>query len=441
MHEQLVFGWDPMWVASLLFVCTYLLVVTDWVNRTIVAALGAGLMVALGVLEQQEAVAGIDFNTIGLLMGMMVMVTITRRSGVFQFIAIWSAKKLHARPWGILVMLSVLTALFSALLDNVTTVLIMVPITLLITRELGVDPYPFLFSEIFASNIGGASTLIGDPPNIMIGSAVNLNFNDFLINLAPVTIVVLVLTLGVIYLIWGRGMRADRERRHRVMSLNEREAITDVVLLYKSAVVLGVVMVTFVMAPTLGLEPATIALLGAAVLLFVTNVGTRSDTQSQNVQQTFGEIEWTVIFFFAGLFIVVHGLEHVGILDLLAREILNWTGGDITMTTIAILWFSAIASTLVDNIPFVATMIPLIESMGDALGGPEALTPLWWALALGSCLGGNGSLIGSGANLIVAGMAERGGVPIRFLTFLGVAFPLMIGSILVASVYVYFRFL
>jgi Na+/H+ antiporter NhaD/arsenite permease-like protein len=442
MHEtQVIFGWDPLWVAVTLFVLTYLVIITEWVNRAIVALLGAGLMVVFGVLDQPTAVAGIDFNTLGLLTGMMVIVAVTRRSGVFQFVAIWAAKRMRARPWGILVMLAVLTAVFSALLDNVTTVLLIVPVTLVITHELRVDPYPFLFTEIFASNIGGAATLIGDPPNIMIGSAVHLSFNDFLVNLAPIMPVILLLTLGVIYLVWGRGMKADKTRRQRVMSLNEKEAITDFGLLYKSLGVLALVLVAFVLAHPLHLEPATIALLGAGVLLLITNVGRRADKQSESVQRTFGEIEWVVLCFFVGLFIVVHGLEQVGVIEILATEILALTGGDIKITALAILWVSALASTVVDNIPFVATMIPLVESMADGLGGPDALMPLWWSLALGSCLGGNGSLVGASANLIVAGMAERGGSPIRFVVFLAFAFPMMIGSIVVATVYVYFRFL
>jgi Na+/H+ antiporter NhaD/arsenite permease-like protein len=225
------------------------------------------------------------------------------------------------------------------------------------------------------------------------------------------------------------------------MSLNEKEAITDFGLLYKSLGVLALVLVAFVLAHPLHLEPATIALLGAGVLLLITNVGRRADKQSESVQRTFGEIEWVVLCFFVGLFIVVHGLEQVGVIEILATEILALTGGDIKITALAILWVSALASTVVDNIPFVATMIPLVESMADGLGGPDALMPLWWSLALGSCLGGNGSLVGASANLIVAGMAERGGSPIRFVVFLAFAFPMMIGSIVVATVYVYFRFL
>ena len=436
-----VFGWNPLWVSAILCVVTYILIMTERVNRAIVAGLGAGLMVMLGILNQEQAIAGVDFNTLGLLTGMMVIVAITRRCGVFQYVAIWSAKKVEARPWGILLMLSIVTAVLSALLDNVTTVLLIAPITLLITEELRVNPYPYLFAEILASNIGGTATLIGDPPNIMIGSAVGLSFNDFLINLAPITPVILAATLIVIYFKWGRGLKATDEARERVMRFRERDAITDVRLLKKSLSVLVLVMAGFVLAHPLHIEPATIAMFGAGLLLLLNNIGVAAEEQTEDVHNSFGEVEWVTIFFFIGLFIVVSGIEQAGLLDILAIRILEWTGGDMTVTAIAIIWVSAIASALVDNIPFVATMIPLIESMAPTFGGAENLMPLWWSLALGACLGGNGSLIGATANVIVAGFAERAGHRIGFLSFMAMAFPLMLMSIVIATLYVYLRYL
>ena len=436
-----IFGWDPLWVSTILCIVTYILIMTEKINRAIVAGLGAGLMVTLGVLNQEQAIAGVDFNTLGLLTGMMVIVAITRRCGIFQYVAIWSAKKVEAKPWGILLMLSVVTAVLSALLDNVTTVLLIAPITLLITEELRVNPYPYLFSEILASNIGGTATLIGDPPNIMIGSAVHLSFNDFLINLAPITPVILVATLVVIYFKWGKDLEATDEARERVMRFNEREAITDVRLLKKSLFVLTLVIAGFVLSHPLHIEPATIAMFGAGLLLLINNIGVAAEDQTEDVHHSFGEVEWVTIFFFVGLFIVVSGMEHAGVLDILANLILEWTGGDMTVTAIAIIWVSAIASALVDNIPFVATMIPLIESMDTTFGGAENLMPLWWSLALGACLGGNGSLIGATANVIVAGFAERAGHRIGFLSFMAMAFPLMLMSIVIATIYVYLRYL
>jgi Na+/H+ antiporter NhaD/arsenite permease-like protein len=441
LAPQLIFGWDPLWASSILFAATYAVVVSDKVNRAIVAGLGAGLMVALGILNQESAISGIDFNTLGLLTGMMVIVAITRGSGIFQYIAVWSAKKVEASPWGILLMLSLVTAVFSSLLDNVTTVLLIAPVTLLICQELKINPYPFLFAEIFASNIGGTATLIGDPPNIMIGSAVGLSFNDFLLNLAPITPFILAVTMGVIYLVWGRSMHATIEARERIMNFKEREAITDARLLKQSLFVLALVIAGFVLARPLHLEPATIAMFGAALLLLLSNLKNNAEEQSEKVHEIFGKVEWITIFFFIGLFILVKGIEEAGVLRILADLVINTTGGDLAVTALAILWISAIASAIVDNIPFVATMIPVIKSMAPTFGGAENLMPLWWSLALGACLGGNGSLVGASANLIVAGFAERAGHRIRFLPFMLMAFPMMLLSICIASLYVYFRYL
>ena len=438
---HVIFGWDPLVVSTVLFVATYVVIVTERINRAIVAGVGASLMISVGVLNQEQAIAGVDFNTLGLLTGMMVIVAITRRCGVFQFVAIWSTKKVKASPWGILLMLSIVTALFSALLDNVTTVLLIAPVTLLITEELDIDPYPFLFAEIFASNIGGAATLVGDPPNIMIGSAVGLSFNDFLINLAPIVPAIMLLTLFIIYFVWGRSLHATREARDRVMRFREREAITDVTLLIKSLVVLTAVVIGFLMAHPLGLEPATIAMFGAGALLLLNNIGSDPDEQSEDVHRSFGEVEWVTIFFFVGLFIVVAGIEHAGLLQILADKVISLTGGDMAVTSLSILWIAAVASAIVDNIPFVATMIPMIESMAPTFGGSENLMPLWWSLALGACLGGNGSLVGASANLIVAGFAERAGQRIEFLRFMKLAFPLMLLSIVIATGYIYLRYL
>ena len=438
---HMIFGWDPLWVSSILFVVTYAVIVSEKVNRAIVSLLGAGLMVMLGVLNQETAISGIDFNTLGLLTGMMVIVAITKRSGVFQYIAVWSAKKVKAHPWGILLMLSIVTAVFSALLDNVTTVLLIVPVTLLICHELDLSPYPYLFAEIFASNIGGTATLIGDPPNIMIGSAVHLTFNDFLFNLAPVVPLILLVTLGIIYAVWGRKLKATSEARERIMRFREKDAITDARLLKQSLFVLFLVIGGFVLAHQLRLEPASIAMFGAAFLLLLSNLRRSPEQQSENVQKIFSKVEWVTIFFFIGLFVAVKGIEQAGVLEILADRALGLTKGDMTLTAMTILWISAIASAIVDNIPFVATMIPLIKSMAPTFGGAENLMPLWWSLALGACLGGNGSLVGASANLIVAGFAERSGHRIRFLPFMAAAFPLMILSIIIASIYIYLRYL
>jgi Na+/H+ antiporter NhaD/arsenite permease-like protein len=372
---------------------------------------------------------------------MMIIVSITRKSGVFEFLAIWSAKLVKASPAGILAMLALVTAVVSAFLDNVTTVLLVVPVTLIITEELKVGPYPFLFSQILASNVGGTATLIGDPPNILIGTLVGISFNDFVINLTPVVLIVLVVHLLSIHLIWGHKLRATAEARARVMAFDERRTITDKTLLVKCLSVIALVIVAFVLSRLLGIEAGAIAMTGAAVLLALDNLGKAAEQQSENITQVFNEVEWITIFFFIGLFVVIAGVEHSGLLSLLANELVEITGGDLRITGISVLWASALLSAVVDNIPFVATMIPLIKAMAPTFGGEPGLMPLWWALSLGACFGGNGTLVGASANLTVAGIAERAGVRFRFVSFMKLAFPLMLTQVAIANVYVFWRYL
>ena len=437
----LLLGLSPIWVATLLFVAVYAIIMTDKVNRAIVALLGAGLVILSGVMTQHEAMGAVDFNTLGLLLGMMLIVNITRRSGLFQYVAIRATKQVDARPWGILLMMAIVTAVFSAFLDNVTTVLLTVPVTLLITEELRVKPYPYLFAQIFASNIGGTTTLIGDPPNIMIGSATGLTFNDFGLALTPIIIVIMAATMVPLYYVWGRHLHATDEDRQRVMQFNEREAITDPRLLKQSLTVIALVIAGFMLQRQIGIEPATIAVFGAAVLLLLDNFGKEPEEQSKNVHAALSEAEWITLMFFLGLFVLVFGIQKTGLIDMMAEGLLKATGGDFKVTTLAILWASAVLSAFIDNIPFVATMIPLIKSMAPTFGGDAALLPLWWSLSLGACLGGNGTLIGASANLVVAGLAERAGTTFRFMEYLKVAFPLMMISIVISHVYLYVRYL
>src|SRR5947208_505650 len=367
-----LFGADPFWVATAVFALTYLMVIADRINRSIIALLGAGVMVVSGVLSQDEAIRGIDFNTIALLTGMMVLVAIARRCGMFEYLAVWSAKKGRAQPWAILAMLSLVTAIVSAFLDNVTTVLLIAPVTLSVTRLLEAPPYPFLFAEVFASNIGGTATLIGDPPNIIIGSAAHLSFNDFVVALTPVIVVVMAVQLLATHLIWGRAMRASPEARARVMALDERGMITDPPLMRTSLLVIGAVIAAFVAAGPLNLQPGTIALFGAAILMLFHNIEHHREKEKQTlrVTETFAEVDWITIFFFLGLFVIVHGVDAAGLLSLAAQQLIAATGHNPTLTAIAILWGSAIFSALVDNIPFVAAMIPLIRELAPHFGGP-----------------------------------------------------------------------
>jgi Na+/H+ antiporter NhaD/arsenite permease-like protein len=429
-----------MWVATCILAATYAVIMSEKVNRAIVALAGAGIMIIVGVLNQEEAIRGIDWNTLGLLTGMMILVSISRRSGMFEYVAVWASRAARAHPGGILLLLQLATAVLSALLDNVTTVLLMVPVTIAVTQTLKVPAYPYLFAEIMASNIGGTATLIGDPPNIIIGSQVGLTFNDFLYHLAPIIVVVLAVQTVMIHIIWGRDLRATREAEEAVMSMNPVDAIKDWTLLKQAITVLTLVMVGFVLARQLDLEPATIALFGAAVLMLLDNWEHHSEKASHNIHSTFGDVEWITIFFFLGLFVVVHGVEVGGLLHLLANELVRATGGSLPATGYAVLWASAFLSAIVDNIPFVATMIPLIKSMAPALGGPQHIEPLWWCLSLGACLGGNGTLVGASANLTVAGIGERNGVPFRFLTYTLYAAPMTIVSIAICNVYVWWRY-
>jgi Na+/H+ antiporter NhaD/arsenite permease-like protein len=438
-----IFGADPFWVAIGVFALTYVFVIADRINRSIIALLGAGIMVITGILSQDEAIRGIDFNTIALLTGMMVLVAIARRCGMFEYLAVWSAKQGRAQPWAILAMLSFVTAVVSAFLDNVTTVLLVAPVTLEIARYLDAPPYPFLFAEVFASNIGGTATLIGDPPNIIIGSAAHLSFNDFVVNLAPVIILVMAAQLVATHLIWGRKMHASAAARQRVMALDMRELITDRPLMRRSLCVIGAVIAAFVFAGPLGLQPGTIALFGAAILMLLHNIEHHREPEKQTlrVTETFNEVDWITIFFFLGLFVIVHGIDAAGVLDLAARHLITLTRGDPAATAVAILWGSAILSAVVDNIPFVAAMIPLIREIGPQMGGAEHIMPLWWALSLGACLGGNGTLIGASANLAVAGIAERNGVDFRFTTYTKHAFGLMLIGVAISNVYLWLRYL
>jgi Na+/H+ antiporter NhaD/arsenite permease-like protein len=438
--SHVYFGLDPMWVSTCILATTYAVIMSEQVNRAIVALTGAGVMIIVGVLGQEEAIKGIDWNTLGLLSGMMILVSVSRRSGMFEYVAVWSARAAKAHPGGIMILLQVATAVLSALLDNVTTVLLIVPVTIAITNTLKVPPYPYLFAEIMASNIGGTATLIGDPPNIIIGSQVGLTFNDFVYHLTPVILVILAVQTVMIHVLWGKDLRATPEAEAAIMGMHPADSIKDWLLLKQSLAVLGVVMTGFVLARELHLEPATIALTGAALLMLLDNWAHHSEKASHNIHSTFGDVEWITIFFFLGLFVVVHGVEVGGLLHLLASELVSATGGSLPATGYAVLWASAFLSAIVDNIPFVATMIPLIKNIAPAFGGPEHIMPLWWCLSLGACLGGNGTLIGASANLTVAGISERNGVPFRFLTYTLYAAPMTVVSIAMANVYVWWRY-
>lgn len=415
-----------------IFVFTYGLIISEKIHRTIAAIFGGGFVILFGIVQQHTALKHVDFNTLGLLIGMMIIVSITAETGIFKYIAIRSAKVVKGNPLAILITLSVITAIGSAFLDNVTTVLLMVPITFSITRQLNITPIPFLISEILMSNIGGTATMIGDPPNIMIGSAVrSLTFGQFIMNLAPIITIIGVVTILLLLIVYRKQLKVDEKTRQRILELDEKDEINNQTLMIKSLSVMSLTTIGFFFHQIIGVESATIAIIGAFLLLLLSG--------EEYVEKSFEKVEWPTIFFFIGLFVLVSGLEETGVIKQVASFVMSLTGGNETASCFLVLWFSAFASAFVDNIPFVATMIPLIKQLGVL--GVHHIEPLWWSLSLGACLGGNGTLIGASANLIVAGLAGKEGYKISFKKYFQVGFPLMILSICISMVYVYLRYL
>ncbi|MGZ9585605.1 ArsB/NhaD family transporter [Paenibacillus marinisediminis] len=416
-----------------IFLITYALIISEKIHRTIVAMLGGLLVILFGIVDVKSAIEHhIDFNTLGLLLGMMIIVGVTAKTGFFSYVAIKAAKIAKGDPIKILVALALITALASAFLDNVTTVLLMVPVTFSITRQLKVNPFPFLFSQILASNIGGTATMIGDPPNIMIGSAVpELTFMAFIENLAPIVLIILAVQIPLFILMFRKSLRTTDEHKRGILEIEESDLITDRRLLVKCLIILGLTIAGFFLHQLVHVESSVVALTGAFILLLITG--------EHMMEEAFSKVEWTTIFFFIGLFTLVGGLVDTGVINSLAEKSIELTGGNVTATSMLILWMSALASSFMDNIPFVATMIPLIQEMGHM--GVSNLEPLWWSLALGACLGGNGTLIGASANLITAGLAAKEGHPITFVKFLKYGFPMMLLSIVISTIYIYFRYL
>jgi Na+/H+ antiporter NhaD/arsenite permease-like protein len=426
-------------LALAIFIVTYALVVAERPHRTLAALLGAGAMILTGILHQAEAVRSIDFNTIGLLAGMMLLVHALQRTGAFEWLAVVIVRKTHGQPGTILLGFFAMTAVASAFLDNVTTVLLVCPLTFLIADRLDIDPMPWVLAEIVASNIGGTATLIGDPPNIMIGSAVGLDFLAFLEHLGPIALVtglVIAFTLRIAY---RRSLKATGAMREVADGLAPPPLKADRRTLYVCLGVMGAVVVGFLLHGPLGLEAATIALGGATILLVLTK---------DDLHESLAAIEWPTLFFFVGLFVVVGGVEKVGLLEKFGGWLLAVTRGNLALAAIGFLWGAAFISAVVDNIPATAALIPVVKAMAASIhpgvehpwAHPDIL-PLWWALALGACLGGNGTIVGASANVVVAGLAERAGRPISFVRFLRVGIPVTIASLLLSTAYLFLRYL
>lgn len=415
-------------IAIVIFLVTMAAIMTEKLHRTVAAVAGALLLILTGVLSVESGFSYVDLNTLGVLIGMMLFVTVVKNSGIFEYIAIKAAKIAKGRPWPLMVLFALITAVLSAFLDNVTTVLLIGPMTLAITSMLRINPIPFFMTQIMASNIGGTATLIGDPPNIMIGSAAGLSFTDFITNTGVAVLFVLAATIVCFYFIYGRKLHVEPEAMDSILQLDENKAIKDRSLLIKSVVMILLVVFGFVFHSQLHLESCTIALTAAAVMLLIGR---------QDVEEIVAGVEWTTILFFTGLFIVVGGLQETGVIQILANGLMDLTEGHMTLTILLILWVSAIVSSFLDNIPFVATLIPLILTMQSS--GVD-VTPLWWAVSLGACLGGNGTLIGASANVVLSGISNRHGFPITFASYFKVGFPLMLVSVAISTVFLLLRF-
>lgn len=421
--------------AVVIFLAAYAIIITEKINRTVIALFGAVIMIVLGVLDMKLAFAEhIEWETIFLLIGMMILVGITNKTGVFQYAAVKAAQAAKGDPIKIFIILSVLTGIGSAFLDNVTTVLLTVPITFSITRILKITPVPFLLAEILSCNIGGTATLIGDPPNIMIGSAnPNLTFNDFLINLAPVILVILAVTIALLVWIYRKKLIVDEESKKELMALRAEDNIKDRKLMVKSLCILLLTIAGFILHSVINVEAAVIALGGATLLMLI-------GVKREDAEAAFDMVEWETIFFFIGLFMLVGGLIETNIISNLANFTLQLTSGDMTKTSMLILWVSGIASATIDNIPYVATMIPLVQDIGVQMNiaNPDDLNPLWWSLSLGACLGGNGTLIGASANVVVAGLAMREGKGFSYMDYLKIGAPLTLVALVISTLYIYF---
>ena len=418
-----------MLLAIIIFCLAYILIIFEKFPISVLAMLGAVIMVMAGVLDAKAAFKAIDLNVIFLLVGMMIMVSILAETGLFEWIAIKATQLVKGEPIPLLVLLMLVTAVFSAFLDNVTTILLIVPVTIVMLENLKLDTKPFIIGEILASNIGGTATLIGDPPNILIGSEAGFSFNEFIINLGPVIIVNLIITIFLLYFFYCRKMKVSRELKAHIMELNPDRALKDKKLMNYSLIILLLVIVGFVSHEITHIEPSIIALAGAMALILVSK---------KEPEEIFEKVEWPTLFFFMGLFIMVEGLVEVGVIRMLAEATLSLTKGDFQKTALFIGILSSSVSPIIDNIPYTTTMLPLIKNMEAAFSNVDAL---WWSLALGACLWGNATLIGASANVVAANISKKNGKVISFIEYLKYGLPLTFVTIVIAMVYLNFRYL
>ena len=422
------------WAALVVFVGAYALIISEKIHRVAVALGGAALMLVIGATDDKSAFysehSGIDWNVIFLLLGMMMIVGVLKRTGLFEYLAIWSVKRARARPFRVMAMLVVITAVASSLLDNVTTVLLVAPVTLLVCERLALPAAPFLIAEVTASNVGGTATLVGDPPNIIIASRAGLTFNDFLVHLAPLVAVLVIVLVALCRVMFRTAFVYDEERAADIMALEEREAVQDPRMLVQGLVVLALVVGGFVLHPVLHYEPSVVALLGAGLLIAVSKAQTG---------EVLGEVEWPTLAFFAGLFIMIGGLIETGVIGEVSTALADLIGDNEFGGTMLLLGASAVLSGIVDNIPYVATMAPITHDLVEGMGGGSDHV-MWWALALGADLGGNATAIGASANVVVLGIAERNRQPISFWQFTKYGLIVTAVTVLLSLAYVWLRY-
>ncbi len=415
-------------LSIVIFVVALGLIISEKVHRALVAILGGSLLIVLHVITFDQAMGHLDFNTLGVLLGMMMFVSVVKLSGIFEFLAVKCAHIAQGDPWRLMMLFAILTACLSALLDNVTTVLLIGPMTLTMCKLLDLDPVPFFIVEILSSNIGGTATMIGDPPNIMIGSAAGFSFFDFIMVDAPAVVIIMAAVLVVFYFIYGRKMVVSASQRAAIMEMDPTAYIKKPRLLKMSVVVTIIVMAGFMLHGFLHIESCIIALGAAAILLLISG---------ENIEAALHDVEWTTLAFFAGLFMIVGAMTETGVIGMVANWLIEITHGEMFMAMMVLLFGSALISAFLDNIPFVATMIPILLAME---GSGMDVEPLWWAVSLGACLGGNGSLIGASANVVLSDVSKKAGYEITFIHFLKVGFPIMCLTVVIAAVYMFFRF-
>ena len=418
----------PQIISIVIFIVVFALIISEKIHRTTAALAGAVVLILTGIVSFDVGMEHIDFGTLGVLAGMMIFVAVVKQSGIFEYLAIRTAKIAKGNPWMIMVLFCLITAVLSAFLDNVTTVLLIGPVTFTVCKMLEMSPVPYFIVEIMASNIGGTATLIGDPPNIMIGMQANLSFLDFIVYNGPAVLLVMIAAIAMFYVLYGKNLSASSEKQASIMTLHAHEAIQDKKLFNKSVVMIVVVALAFMLHSVIGVEPSVVALTAAAIMLIIS---------SADVEHVLLDVEWATIGFFAGLFIVVGGLSETGVIEMMANGLIALTGGDIMITIIVLVWASAIISSFLDNIPMVATLIPIILAMEST--GIDVM-PYWWAISLGACIGGIGTLIGASANVVLAGISGRYGHPITFMEYTKVGFPLMIIFTAISCVYLVLRF-